>query len=447
MSEMTDEQRSSQNDTRRVGLQHTLYKYKTILVALVLFIVGIASIAWGTTIHVEKSLWHEIGHHVLRDVGIAAIISALLGCAYEYLLRREFVADAQVALGRAVNEERHTLKDEFVDDAQTSLRRVLEEQEDRSDKLVQVRAAGLQAIHDELDRRLLEQNFSTVIQKAQSNQENSASPRIRILETWTGRSIAGIMNQIKDAASVGCRVEILFLDPRSPQVAYRAKAMHRTTGEIKNLIKDELQELCHISSELQKIGNSSLEVKVYDEVPTNHIYDFDGTLLIGIYWRKIASFRGPQLEIVAQDEPSNASKLVQRINEQFDDLWEQSTTTAAEALKKLEEEEKRQEQAHVVRVQLKAGYMDRRTETWRQSLIPKLKKQKGFKEALVLGDDETNGMSVTFWESEKDFQDSFSNPEIQGMLSKAAKDVLAGPPEHSTYKVLLREPKRFLGPM
>jgi heme-degrading monooxygenase HmoA len=447
MTDKTNEQHSRQNDTGRGRLQHTLYQYKTILVALVFFIIGIAFIAWGTTFDVDKGPMNEIRHHLLRDLGIAATISALLGCAYEYLLRREFVSDAQEALGRAVNTERENLSARYVQDAQTSLRHVLEEQEDRSNKLDRLRAAGVQGVHDELDRRLLEQHFSTVIQRAQSNQGSSTSPRIRILETFTGRSLAGIMRQIKDAASAGCRVKILFLDPRSPQVAYRAKAMHRTTGEIKDNIKAELQELCQISSELEKDGKSSLEVKVYDEVPTNHVYDFDGIVLIGIYWRKIASFQGPQLEIDARDERSNASKLVQRINEQFDDLWERSTITPAEALKKLEVEERRQDQAHVVRVQLKAGYMDRRTETWRESLIPKLKKQKGFKEALVLGDDETNGMSITVWESEKDFQDSFSNPEIKDILEKAEKSVLAEPPEQSTYEVLLREPKRFLGPM
>jgi len=257
------------------------------------------------------------------------------------------------------------------------------------------------------------------------------------------------MDLIKEAASVGCRVEILLLDPRSPQVAYRARAMHEGTRSIKGQIEDELQKLCRISFELQESGNPNLEVKVYDAATTNHIYDFDGTMIVGIYWRRLASFMGPQFELVAQNERSDGPHLVQLINEQFDDLWERSKTHATELLKTLEEEEDRQEQAHVFRVQLKAGdiNINRRIKNWRESLIPKLKEQKGFEEALVLGDyDANSGMSITLWESEEDVRAAFSDPEIEESFTEAA-GVLATPPEQSTYDVLLRERTRLPGPM
>jgi len=166
MSETYEEQRSSQNDSTMAGLRHRLYGVKTTNVALVLFIVGIAFIALGAIVHEEKGLVYEIVHHVLRDLGLAGIISALLGSAYEYLLRRD-----------------------FVNDAQTGLREVLKEDREKLDRF---RAAGLETIHDELTIDLLEQNFLNVMRKAQRDstspqRSESSRPGRGLLsrESWT----------------------------------------------------------------------------------------------------------------------------------------------------------------------------------------------------------------------------------------------------------------------
>jgi len=308
------------------------------LVALGLFILGLFLIILGAIIP-EKELWLGIAHHLLRDLGIAAIISALLGTAYEYLLRREFVEDAQTALSHAVKDERENLKDEFVEDAQASLRVVLREDQREREKLDQFKAARLQKVHQRLSFDLLERNFSNVIRKAQTDQgDSTAPPRIRILDTWTGFSDDGIMDQIKRAALAGCTVRILLLDPRSDQAEYRATAMHTSTRFVKGKIEEELHKLGRVCSELQQSGNSNLEAKVYDAAPSNHIYDFDGIMLIGMYWRNKASFMGPQLELVGQNERSDESNLAQLINEQFDDLWKESKIHVTELSKHLEQE-------------------------------------------------------------------------------------------------------------
>jgi hypothetical protein len=144
------------------------------------------------------------------------------------------------------------------------------------------------------------------------------------------------MDRIEEAASKGSMVQMLLLDPHSDQVKYRAEAMEKPADWVKVEILEELQTLCRISSRLEERDNHNLEVKVYDAAPTNHIYDFDGTMLVGIYWRKIPSYSGPQIEIVAHgSERSSGIDLVGRINEQFEDLWEHSETHAADVVKKL----------------------------------------------------------------------------------------------------------------
>jgi len=358
MSDMTEEPRSAHNDnTLMAHLRHRIYQYRVVWLAVGLFIIGLFFITLATFIPGSEHdpWWSEVSHHILRDLGIAAVISALLGSAYEYALR-----------------------DDFAEEAKSKLREALKEDQEDHQALEKLRTAGLGTIHEQLSRDLLEQNFARVIRQAQT--DPTSHPRIRILETWTARGIAGIMELIKEAVSKGCKVEILLLDPLSHQVAYRAKAMRKDTDWVRDQIKDELQSLRRITSELEDSGDPNLDVKVYNATPTNHVYDFDGTMLIGVYWRKIPSFKGPQLEIRTQDKrSSDGSQLAQFISDQFEDLWKQTNTDAAEALKKLEEVENQQEQAYVIKVQLKEGDIShsRRIRIWRDSLIPIYEKQRG----------------------------------------------------------------------
>src|SRR5215213_9067363 len=128
---------------------------------------------------------------------------------------------------------------------------------------------------------------------------------------------------------------MLLLDPGSDHVKYRAEAMDKPADWVKGQIVEELETLCRLSFRLQERDNRNLEVKVYDAAPTNHIYDFDGTMLIGIYWRKNPSFSAPQIEVVRQNGRASGTDLVQRINEQFEDLWTHSNTHATDVVKKL----------------------------------------------------------------------------------------------------------------
>jgi hypothetical protein len=339
MRAITEEPPSNHDDKIMSRLKHRVYRYRVILVALGLFIIGLFFITLAAFIPATEHdpVWSQVSNHILRDLGIAAIISALLGSAYEYWLRADFAENAKEGLRSVVTEERQYLKHEFSQDAQSSLRRALEERDNRQQQLDQFDAAGLKDIHEALDSQLLKEKFSNVIEKAQSGRKDDSipPPTVRILDTWTDLGGWGIMDHIEKAASNGCRVEMLLLDPRSDQVKYRAEAMDYPADFVKGQIVEELETLCRLSFRLHESDNHNLEVKVYDAAPTNHIYDFDGTMLIGIYWRKSSSYSGPQIEIVAQNERSSETDLVRRIKEQFEDLWTHSKTHASDVVKKL----------------------------------------------------------------------------------------------------------------
>jgi Domain of unknown function (DUF5919) len=339
MSQITDEPPSNHDYNIMSRLKHRVYRYRVVLVALGLFIIGLFFITLAAFIPASEAdpVWSQVSNHILRDLGIAAIISALLGSAYEYWIRGDFTEDAKQGLRSVVTEERQHLKNEFSADAQSSLRSVLEERDNRLQQLDKFDAADLKGIHEGLNSDLLKEKFSNVIEKAQSNRgdDSTPPPTVRILDTWTDLGGWGIWNHIEEAASNGCRVEMLLLDPRSDHVKYRAEAMDNSADFVKGQILEELQTLRRLSFRLQESDNRNLEVKVYDAAPTNHIYDFDGTMLIGLYWRKSPSYSGPQIEIVAEHERSSETELVRRIHEQFDDLWTHSKTHASEVVKKL----------------------------------------------------------------------------------------------------------------
>jgi hypothetical protein len=339
MHPMTEEPPSNHDDDRIMSrLRHRVYRYKVVLAAVGLFIIGLFFITLAAFVPSSEAdpVWSQVANHILRDLGIAAIISALLGSAYEYWIRGDFTEDAKDGLREVVREEREYLKNEFSADAQSSLRVVVEERDNRLQQLDKFDAAGLKSIHESLNSDLLKEKFSNVIEKAQNNQGDASThpPRVRILDTWTDLGGWGIMNHIREAASNGCRIEMLLLDPGSDHVKYRAEAMDYSADFVKGQIVEELQTLCRLSSRLQESDHRNLEVKVYDAAPTNHIYDFDGTMLIGLYWRKSPSYSGPQIEIVAEHERSHETELVRRIHEQFDDLWNHSKTHASDVVKK-----------------------------------------------------------------------------------------------------------------
>jgi len=193
MRPITEEPRSNNRDDIMSRLKYRVYRYRVVLVALGLFIIGLFFITLAAFIPASEAdpVWSQVSNHILRDLGIAAIISALLGSAYEYWLRGDFTENAKEGLKSVVIEERQHLKDEFSADAQSSLRRVFEERDNRQQQLDKFDAAGLKGIHEALNSDLLKEKFSNVIEKAQSNRGDASTPPQRS-EFWIpGQTLAG----------------------------------------------------------------------------------------------------------------------------------------------------------------------------------------------------------------------------------------------------------------
>jgi len=336
MGESTEGQSSNQNDDKTSSLWHRIYRGKATIVALVLFIAGLAFLAIATIVHEEQSLTFEIAHHVLRDLGIAAIVSAVLGTAYEYLIRGDFVEDVEIRLRRAVKEERPTfveeaeksfrtavtqergkLKAEFVADASNALTKVLNDREGYSEQLVQFQTAGVTGVRKGRSSDWLEEMFS------------SKPKDVRILETWTGHRGARMATWIHKAAEAGSvdQVRILLLDPDSDHVGYRARALGwhpddqaKAEARMKWEIETDLEEIMEIC----KGHEETIKIKLYDASPTVNMFCFDDIRIFGLYLRGTDSVESAQFIVDTTDIPNTF--LAQQLDDHFEKLWSSGET-------------------------------------------------------------------------------------------------------------------------
>ena len=90
--------------------------------------------------------------------------------------------------------------------------------------------------------------------------------------------------------------------------------------------------------------------------------------------------------------------------------------------------------ARITHLQFHPDKAEQGVEIVRQSIVPTIKEQRGFKGILLLRDRETGGATVvTLWESEADMEATVTgNYPVQ--IAKV-REFLIGPPTRSTYEV------------
>jgi hypothetical protein len=187
-----------------------------------------------------------------------------------------------------------------------------------------LREAGIVMVYPRLSADLLKWEFGNV-QKT-----------IKILATWTGFRRHGIIDLLREAAENNhCDIEVLVLDPTSEQVVHRANALRIDKEQAISEIEEDLKALNKIKEE---IGSEfDFDVKAYDALPGFQLFRFDDRRLVGVYWRDGSSIQGPQFEIVGSTADTEKTRLAQRVDLHFDDLWrDMSTKSPSKALQDLE---------------------------------------------------------------------------------------------------------------
>src|SRR5829696_3087929 len=349
MNDIPKAPRSSQTNIPTTEPERTIFGLKARSVALALIIVGFALILGGAFVPEHEGLGWELGHHLLRDLGIAAFISGLLGSAYEWQLRDDYLAANRHAIydvmmredilevnrevvSEAIMQGREELRSKFVADAKTSLQGVLKEQDKRLQQLDQLRKAGLQNI---------DQGRDIVTLQALFRSEPTQVPiQVRILETWTGHREAGIDEWVRKAVrEYTAKVKILLLNPESDQVRYRAAAVDEDVDTIKFSIKADLAKLEKVRRNLHEISHDSdIEIRVYDASPSVNMFRFDDIRIFGLYLYGLDSLNSPQFTVDTSGryvEPAGDTFKVETkehfvarlLDDHFDNLWNAKETT------------------------------------------------------------------------------------------------------------------------
>ena len=97
--------------------------------------------------------------------------------------------------------------------------------------------------------------------------------------------------------------------------------------------------------------------------------------------------------------------------------------------------------ARVTTLSLKKGKGAEAVEIYKNSILPAAKAQKGFRGSIVLADWETDkGLTLTFWESEKDALASEENCYYQEQLVKVFS-LFASPPIREGFDVAVGAPR------
>ncbi|HVP91892.1 MAG TPA: hypothetical protein VMS75_11825 [Terriglobales bacterium] len=95
--------------------------------------------------------------------------------------------------------------------------------------------------------------------------------------------------------------------------------------------------------------------------------------------------------------------------------------------------------ARVTILQLKKGKAEEAIRLYEMSILPAAEAQKGYRGSYVLADRQADkGITVTFWESERDALDNEENRYYQEQLVKVV-NFLAAPPIREGYDVAVSD--------
>jgi hypothetical protein len=174
----------------------------------------------------------------------------------------------------------------------------------------------------ELDR-LHKAGLADVLDGRQDIMEDyfrSEPRRVQILETWTGFR-SQLKDWITEAVENGAEIEILLLDPTSPQVRFRNDALEHVANVHEEITLD-LKTLGNVLSELEQNSNykGKLRIRLYNANPVVSMYRFDDTWIIAPYLWGTDSIMGPQFKII-EGGTAQLAPLAVHIDKHFKNLW------------------------------------------------------------------------------------------------------------------------------
>jgi uncharacterized protein DUF5919 len=220
----------------------------------------------------KKAPWSDVIGHLAAVL----IATGIIGVIYEVSLRRIFFKEVSAELQSQLNPLSNLLR-------------------------MRLSGAGIN-VHP----NLVDQNPAQLFDRASS--------RIRILQTWMGNYIE-IESSLKAAATRGCKVEILLLNPKSPLAEARSRDLGEPEDYVGRGIVSNIERLIGLCKRNLELA-SNIKLVLYDATPIMTLYWYDETCYLGLYWREGNAIAKPQLEIDIR-----YSYFGEEVENHFSSLW------------------------------------------------------------------------------------------------------------------------------
>lgn len=141
---------------------------------------------------------------------------------------------------------------------------------------------------------------------------------VRIVSTWIP-NWEFVQRCFTQALGRSAAIQVLLLDPNSPQAAYCADALCMSPDAMQQEIHGSLRALddFYRDQEISKLAPSRFEVRLYDHIPIASIFWYDDTAYVGPHWMRQHSTLIPQFRL----ERDKNSMAFCSMEQHFDALW------------------------------------------------------------------------------------------------------------------------------
>jgi hypothetical protein len=243
------------------------------------FIVSIFSILIGVIllfVSVQLQSMNEQISDFLSLLGTIFIPSGLIALVNEYFLRQSFKNEMREELRSALSTQFSALSE--------------------------MELIGIKKVYQTLPQQHIVELTS------------QAKKKVSILQTWIP-DIQLLENSFSTAVDNGASIQILLLDPQSEFIKQRSLDLGYKDSQTgtKN-VEANLAELERIS--VQHDIDKKLSCRVYNVLPSMHIYIIDDVIFLGFFWHGVPSKLGICLEISGTTSHFGSQALIE-----FERVW------------------------------------------------------------------------------------------------------------------------------
>jgi len=246
-------------------------RYKVLVLSVSTILLGISFLYLSIVLSIRADL-----SALLKSLGTVFVPSGFLALINQYTLRESFRTDMREDIQTALDNQFQAIKE--------------------------IKAVGIREIHESMPQAKIIKLIS------------QATKNVRILQTWIP-DLQVFEMALVNAVNNGAKIQILILDPNSDFAKQRSLDLGYKDAKIggKN-VQTNIADLERIIKK-SNISNN-IELRLYNVLPSLHIYSSDDISLIGFFWHGVPSKLGYGFEVNGREYGFGY-----RLHQEFEQVW------------------------------------------------------------------------------------------------------------------------------